>query len=287
MLAEFNGPPIEENLKQRRQRYVYPTPLSFTWRLIHWLNYLTGGIMFLIGSIGLFPSLLSNATDALSAWMYTLGSAAFLVADTMEWLMNNHVGCIFDDDYRDSYEETVEEYLNPADSWIGWYFRAENGLNFFLSACGSLIYLIGSACFLPQIDKDILGFQIFIFGSFLIVYTQLWKLYRAGRAFKSGTKGWHFALANYLSGDIAGVTIDFFALVGGFGYLIGSFAYLYSVNSALVGAAWYIVGGFAFTFSGAAMFYRYFFTFNYPHESFSQDEDNLPLYSAQRINSDL
>lgn len=52
------------------------------WRLWHGFNYFLGGGTFLIGSLLLFP-FFNDYLDAaeVSGWLYTIGSATFLLAD--------------------------------------------------------------------------------------------------------------------------------------------------------------------------------------------------------------
>ncbi len=70
---------------------------SLGWRLWHGINYLIGGITFTLGSIVYFPSLDAKYNgDVLGGWLFTIGSAAFLLADLTEW---NHFryGCLGSD----------------------------------------------------------------------------------------------------------------------------------------------------------------------------------------------
>lgn len=58
------------------------TENSRLWRTWHGFNYFFGGGTFLVGSIVLFPSFADYFDAAVvSAWLYTLGSATFLLAD--------------------------------------------------------------------------------------------------------------------------------------------------------------------------------------------------------------
>ena len=125
-----------------------------TWRIWHSLNYFIGGCTFLLGSLALFP-LAGEYMDAaeVSAWLYTIGSFTFLLADITEWLHYTTIGCPF----------------------------LQFSLNFFASATGSLLYLIGSACFIPVLDLAWLGSLLFIIGSAVIVIAQTWKLFRGLR----------------------------------------------------------------------------------------------------------
>ena len=127
---------------------------SLKWRAWHGSNYFVGGITFLFGSILLFPDLSNikfmNAGDV-SGWLYTIGSTGFLIADITEWLHYVYADCRY------------SVYV----------------INFLMSVMGSLFYLIGSACFVPQINEATLGFNLFIIGSALIVCAQVWKIVRS------------------------------------------------------------------------------------------------------------
>lgn len=59
------------------------------------------------------------------------------------------------------------------------YKRAEMGINFFFSVIGSTLYLLGSIFFIPSTNKIVLGEWLFIYGSLIIFFSQLWKNYRA------------------------------------------------------------------------------------------------------------
>lgn len=114
----------------------------------HGVNYQIGGISFVAGSFLLFPfftPLLNSA--ALSAWLYTIGSLAFLLADLTEWLHYTKPGC---------------PYLLIS-------------INFLVSATGSTLYLVGSIEFLPFVNNADSGYIFFIIGSTVIVVAQAWK----------------------------------------------------------------------------------------------------------------
>lgn len=127
---------------------------SKIWRLWHGFNYFVGGATFLIGSFVLFPFVEQYLNTAeVSAWLYTIGSFTFLLADITEWLHYTSSRCAF----------------------LEW------SLNFLFSVLGSLLYLIGSACFIPTFDLAWLGSLLFIIGSAVIALSQAWKIYRSMR----------------------------------------------------------------------------------------------------------
>lgn len=255
----------------------YPTPLSFWWRLTHFLCYINGGVTFFFGSLLLYTSLSAPVTSSV---LYTFGSVTFLIADTMEWLTNNHVGCFWYADYEDSYEAAIQDMMDGRETSSGKWQRAEVGVNFFVSAIGSFFYLVGSSLFLPDISLPVQGLYCFIVASVHIIIAQVWKLYRAGLAPEQGTTSASllsvkqrpkliFSVTNY-SADLPGFFVDFFVIFGAAGYLIGSPIFLptYDVNSTINDAAAtvFTLGGFFYVLSGIAMAYRYFCTLNYPHE---------------------
>jgi hypothetical protein len=202
--------------------------------------------------------------------MFTIGSAGFLYADLNEWWKNNKVGCAFDSEQSEAFEEAVGKYFDAKASSAGRFQRAENGLNFAFSATGSLLYLIGSVLFIPDLNAIVAGTIVFIPGSLVIFFSQTWKLYRSGSNPLPGAapvmyKERRFSVAAMLH-DWPAFGVDLFAGLGGFAYFIGSCLFLPgSGSSLLTAAAWFIVGGTCFTLSGLFMVYRYYFTLNYPH----------------------
>mmetsp|Transcript_14804 Transcript_14804/g.20334 ORF Transcript_14804/g.20334 Transcript_14804/m.20334 type:complete len:258 (+) Transcript_14804:43-816(+) len=241
----------------------YPSPLSLYWRIFHWSNYILGGVSFAVGSYQYFPAV-SNYD--LGAFLYTLGSVGFALADGTEWWTNNRVGCFYYSDFEDSFERDACTNYASSDTLFGKYQRAENGLNFFFSLLGSTLYLIGSVLYIPQLNSIIAGTQIFIIGSAIIFFSQAWKLWRVVSV-KEGSAvhiKWKMLLH-----DLPGSFVDTFAGLGGFFYFIGSVLFLpqydTSDDATFIAAVWFQMGGLFFFFSGLALAVRYFFTENYPH----------------------
>lgn len=203
---------------------------SFEWRMWHSINYASGGITFLVGSILLFPFFggYIDYFDAarISAWLYTVGSTNFLLADVTEWIHFTYTDCRF--------------------------FILS--LNFFVSVCGSFLYLIGSACFIPELNASDEGLVLFIYGSSFIVVGQIWKL---GRSINQ--EG--LTIKECIKEDFKGFMVDTFAGLGGLMYLIGSFFFQKSseVPQYLnIGASIFSCGGFFFLLSGLFILARYF-----------------------------
>ena len=87
---------MKQNINKPYVVPEYPSTVNNTvfWKLWHSINYMIGGITFLFGSVAYWPSIdpLING-DTVAGWLYTIGSACFLLADLTEW---NHFrfGCI-------------------------------------------------------------------------------------------------------------------------------------------------------------------------------------------------
>jgi len=245
----------------------FPMKLSLTWRLVHSILYNIGGFTFLVGSICYFPK---YSNYLLGGWLFTIGSAGFLMADLLEWYTNNRVGCFDNESLRKDFEEEVGVHMESKDSCFGSYQRAENGMNFFFSAFGSTLYLIGSILFIPSLDEIVLGTEVFIAGSIVIFLSQSWKIYRQGSSNEAEPSNKSFAFTNYLA-DLPALFVDSFAGIGGFFYLIGSVYFLpeYDLDDedTIRAAALFTVGGASFTFSALSIIYRYFITHPpmYPH----------------------
>jgi hypothetical protein len=177
-------------------------------------------------------------------------------------------------EYRDEFEDTIGKYYGSSATFSGWFYRAETGLNFFLSANGSFWYLVGSIMFIPSVDLESTGNIIFILASAVIMVGQGWKLSRQGTVDPTlppdGPRT--FKLSNYWS-DLSGMGVDLGAFLGAWGYFYGGILFLPgatdawwgSYNATDIGCDWFLFGGTFFFLSGVCMFYRYAFTTNYPH----------------------
>jgi len=244
---------------------VYPKPLSLGWRICHSSAYMVGGSTFLVGSLQYFPIINQLV---LGGWLFTIGSAGFLFADALEWWTNNRVGCFAYDAYEESFEAVMGDRFSDKRTCAGRYQRAENGLNFFTSMMGSLLYLIGSIMFIPSLAAIVTGSYVFLYGSAFIFIAQSWKLYRAA-CFNEETRDKRFQITNWKQ-DLPGFLVDLFAGLGGGAYFVGSFVFLpqYDLNDhdTNIAAGWFTCGGTCFFLSAVCMWYRYYCTLNYPHE---------------------
>lgn len=216
---------------------------SVQWRVWHGMNYMIGGITFLLGSYMYYPSVnLTIDGYWIGAWLFTVGSFCFLLADLTEW---NH----FKKDCLP---------LNNKEGFKTKFLAAELGLNFFCSATGSFIYLLGSIFFIPNLNMLTAGEYLFIYGSIVIFLSQLWKCLRT--ALCGDDDEWKFRRTNILD-DLSGFNVDIHAGLGGLCYAIGTYLFknMQDDNDQITATNWFMAGGFFFTLSGIFMQYRYFF----------------------------
>lgn len=239
----------------------YPQPLPFGWRLRHALSYLIGGISFTIASISYFPSI---SNYSLGGWGFTIGSAAFLYADVIEWALNNHVGCCLDEKYRKDFERLVSQTYSHPETFHGQFQRASPGLNFATSVCGSFLYLLGSVFFIPSTGLLNDGTEIFIYGSALIFLSQSIKVFRQGCNNVNDARDFSFSIHNYAN-DLPALGVDTGAGIGGLLYLIGSVYFLpendVSDSVTRTAAFLFTLAGLSFVASGCFIVTRYFFVY--------------------------
>lgn len=226
--------------------------MAFKTILAVFYNFFILQSTFVLGSLQYFPNI-SNFN--LGGWLFTIGSAGFLIADLWEWWYFR-VGCAFD-----------EEYYYP-DRHKPLFDRSEVGLNFFFSAIGSALYLIGSIDFIPSRDALVSGTWIFIYGSSVIFLSQLWKVLRALSTNPTNEWDRRIRVSNVMT-DLPAVGVDACAGLGGLAYCIGSIMFLpyfnTSVDTEFNASAVFLCGGSFFLMSGLFLTYRYFCTLNYPH----------------------
>jgi hypothetical protein len=245
---------------------VLERPQSPVWRLFHGTHYMIGGLTFISGSCMYFPNVFNQYPSALSigGWLFTVGSFFFLLADLQEWWYYR-VGCCCDRKYRASLEvQNANHFHHPPDTVRGRYERAEVGLNFFMSACGSAFYLAGSILFIPVFKDELIeGEWFFIVGSTFIYVSQAWKVYRSACTNISDPNDRRFRLSNFKN-DLPALGVDGFAGIGGVFYFVGTIFFLPAFNTsdsdAIRSAILFVCGGTCFTLSGLFLQYRHHFT---------------------------
>jgi len=185
----------------------------------------------------------------------------FLLADLQEWWYYR-VGCCFDSKYEAALEsQSATLFRYPRNTSRGRYERAEVGINFFVSACGSALYLAGSILFIPTFkDQLLLGEWFFIIGSTFIYVSQAWKIYRSACTNPADINDRRFRISNLLN-DVPALGVDGFAGIGGFFYFIGTIFFLPSLNKTdadgVRAAVLFVCGGTCFTLSGFFLQYRH------------------------------
>jgi hypothetical protein len=237
-----------------RKIIMYPTfkstkENSFGWRIWHSVNYMMGGVLFFFGSLVYLPCITDPKVDnVLGGWLFTIGSANFLIADLTEF---TH--------FRKGFIGRLDETLLKGRQEITPFRGAELGINFIVSALGSFLYLIGSIFFIPATQMLAWGEWIFIIGSAVIFLSQSWKCYRTLCIDDFDDSDHSFKLSN-LWNDFPGFNVDLHAGIGGLMYLLGTwfFREVGENDDPTFAVGWFIAGGSFFSISGIFMQYRYY-----------------------------
>jgi len=265
VVVEASNIPDNERIKLLERREGYLRPLSFAFRLRHSLLCIFGGMCFLLGSYQYMPWV---ENEVAGGWLFTVGSMCFFCADFQNWWNNNRVGCAFDSEFRDDYEAAVGHGFLPATTLLGQFQRAENGLNYFMTTVGSLMYFIGCVMFLPRLHAIVAGDIVFIPGSLVLMSAESWKIVRAGCKDANNTADKNFKWSNLVA-SWTSVLSDALLGTGAVLFLIGSIFFLpsneHDESDLIRAVSIFIAGSVLFTMSGLVLFYRYFFTNNYPH----------------------
>ena len=248
------------------------TSNSIFARLHDTIPYLIAGILFVFGSYQYLPSI---SNFEIGGWMFTLGSVSFLYGDLNEWLKLHRVEWFHEILHKEDISKTISDLGGVVEVTCYSQFQlSSNYWNSLLSVFGSILYLIGSVMFIPQLHVLVLGTIMYILASFVIFLSQMFKLYRAGcRSPSPGTptlpvsvvtadeatmKSSYFNANNFqlrhLIEDLPAVGADLTAGMGGFAYMIGSYLFLPNVAVTEMdithATAWFIIGGGLFLISG-------------------------------------
>lgn len=197
------------------------------WRFTHAFAFVLGGTTFWFGTLSFYyPNDLFFGLDQgnFSAWLYIIGSAGFLYVDVLEF------------------------FTFTEDKWLR--------VNISMSMTGSTLYLIGSAGFLPVIyaANPEIGIQGFIWGSFAIGTSQLWKVYRINKESEGGIFG--------SKDSMTATGVEGGAQWGAMGFFFGTIVYYY-IQNALEGPlysavlAMWMFGATFFTVGGLFLSYRH------------------------------
>ncbi|CAF1190603.1 unnamed protein product [Adineta ricciae] len=230
-------------------------PHSIIWRILHGTSFLFGGLLFICGSCMYFTDVIANNDRALEAggWLYTVGSACFLLADIQDWLYY-HIGFLF------SSSKVNDSQSKPM--FRNRLRRVAINVNYFTSNVGSALYLVGSVFFLPKFaDSILVGDGLFIAGSAVIYLSEGWKIVRLARTSAENANDTSFRFQN-IKTNIQAIFISFFAGLGGFFYFVGTILFLPQYTTTDFGenraAGLFLCGGIFFTLAGLLLQYCYY-----------------------------
>lgn len=116
------------------------------WETFNAISYEIGGLLFVIGSICYFPALSDYL--ALGSWLYFVGSVLYLLVTGHDLLEVFHY---WKNHHTDSFADQIERVT--AISYV----------------TGSLLFCVGSLCFLPSLAATLVGIWCFIIGSALFM----------------------------------------------------------------------------------------------------------------------
>ena len=211
---------------------------------------------------------------------FSIGSLFLLIADTMDWWLNNRVGCFCSGSMIDEYEQKVGYVYGPSNSACGAWKRSENGIAFFISVCGSFLFTLGSILFVPDlpaiagtplgIDVIVLGDNLFIAASACFFVGHGWIVYRHGCIDPADESVRAFKFSNWLT-DIPAFGRHACASIGGFIFIVGTIYFLPQYDTdetkGVVAASLFVAGSAFFIFVGLFQAYRFYCatTFAYFH----------------------
>ncbi|CAF3755760.1 unnamed protein product [Rotaria socialis] len=161
-------------------------------------------------------------------------------------------------------KENADLFRYEQGTILGQITRAEIGFNFFLSACGSVLYLAGSILFIPCFENYVvIGLCLVISASSVMVAAQSWKVYRAGCTSLTDQLDHRFHFVN-LFNDISCLLMDIFSGLGGAFFIVGTNFFLpqYYTNSPFGNnrpAGLCLCGSVFFTLSGVVVNYRHYY----------------------------
>jgi hypothetical protein len=91
-------------------------------------------------------------------------------------------------------------------------------INFGINVIGSGLYLVGSVCFIPEVNRMDWGLSLFEVASGVIMLAQGWKIVRVMTGEDKQSKQIYMQ-------NRTGILVDFFAAVGALMYFVGSFLF--------------------------------------------------------------
>lgn len=247
---ELNPNNLHKSSTNPRQK-VKP---SLSWRVIHCLLCITGGTTFLLGSIQYLPYF---SHEAKGAYLFTIGSFCFFIADLLDFFTHHQFG-------RRSSHDNININSDNIDSNGSWLVREEDSCNSLVMTTGSLSYFIGCVYFIPKLNHTDIGDILFIPGSILLFIAEVWRIQRSGSTRHNSdsdvVERCTFALHNIT--DMPALYADLSLCLGAVAFLVGSILFLPAVDITAVdtrrAAMVFILGSALFLQSALCLFYDYF-----------------------------
>jgi hypothetical protein len=249
-LANQDGDATSVILKVSHDDAVNRSP-SLKWRIFHGTHSMLGGLFLTSGSSMYFAELIRRYPIALTfgGWLLTIGSFFLLLADLQEWWYNRRIS---NTSLRQHLHSSISNRLK----------RVEIRTNFFVAACGSALYVVGSFLLVPTFEKYvILGDWLIIAGSTIIFLSASWKICRAGHINVIDPYDHRFLLEN-ITNDMSALIIDVFIGLGGIFYFLGVLLSLpkFSVDdfSINISAGLCVFGGISFFLASIFLQFQYY-----------------------------
>src|SRR5690625_2162654 len=201
-------------------------PSHKRWETTSAISYEVGGVTFVLGSVCYFPAM--SAYFALGGWLFLVGSILYLLVTGHEFL-------------------EVRKYWrkHPTDTFA-------DHIEHIAATCyvsGSLLFTVGSACFLPSLDATVLGVWLFIIGSVLFLVGGFINILQVVEA------------PSLIYMQLFNFTIAQF-IVGSALFLVATIPYLWHMSHAAqmrmdtFSAAQFVFASAMFLIGGMAIYYR-------------------------------
>lgn len=196
------------------------------WETINAFSYKLGGLTFVFGSVFFFPAL--GAYLAVGDWLFFAGSLLYLMVtghDLLEVLKY----------WRHHRTGTFADYIEFVAAWA--------------YVLGSVLFTVGSLCFLPALGAVALGSWCFIIGSALFVIGGFVNILQVVEA------------PSLIYMQLFNVTVAMF-LVGSALFVVASIPYLWHLDASAehrlgnFAAAQFLAGSVLFFAGGICIYYR-------------------------------
>lgn len=196
------------------------------WETFSAFSYELGGVMFVIGSVCFFPALSSYM--AAGDWLFIVGSILYLLVTGHELLEVHKY-------WRRHGTQTFADRIEFVAAWS--------------YVLGSVLFVIGSVCFLPAVDAIVPGAWMFIVGSALFFIGGLVNILQVVEA------------PSLIYMQLFNFTVALF-VIGSALFAEASIPYLWHLGEPArshmsnFDAAQYVFGSVLFLIGGMAIYYR-------------------------------